>query len=143
MRDGSLRGVHERLLMSYVTVLHEVMGQEATSDQASKMSAKWLHEVRRIGRSYLTTGRVWQKLFSVIGETDTWTQGKKEVLETVYEEWREKDGVEATVGWGRWLMVHGKGGEASAVVARATRVMSEDERTDVEERWRQVMDVDR
>lgn len=142
MGDGSLRGVHESLLMSYVTVMHEAMGEEVTSDQASKISAKWMDEVRLIGRSYLTTSRVWQRLFGMIVGSDTWKEGKEDVLRAIYEEWRGKDGVEAVIEWGRWLVGHGKGEEAGRVVAGATRVLGEEEGRDVEKRWREVVDVD-
>jgi len=140
MREGWLRGVHERLLIRYVTVMHEAMVKSVTSDQTSELSAKWLTEVRRIGRRYLTTDRVWQNMFRVIGDTDTWREGKEEVLGAVYREWREKDRVEAVVEWGRWLVKHGKGGEASAMVACATRALEEDERLQVEKRWREALD---
>lgn len=143
MGYGWLRGVHERVLMSYVTVMHEAMVEEVTSDQASRLSAKWLDEVRLIGRSYLTTDRVWQNMFRVIGETDAWREGKEEVLGAVYREWREKDRVSAVVEWGVWLVKHGKGGEASAMVACATRALEEDERLQVEKRWGEALDCAR
>lgn len=117
MGDGSLRGVHERLLIGYVIVLHEAMGQEETSDQASRISAKWLHEVRRIGRSYLTSGRVWQKLFSVLADA-SWEEGKAEVLGAVHTAWRGEDEDGAGVTWAGWLAEHGRGGEAAGVVGR-------------------------
>ncbi len=145
MGCGWLRGVHERLLMSYVTVIHEVMMvQERTSDQNSnKIWVRWMDEVRQIGRRYLTTDRVWQKVFRMIVDTDTWnSSSKEEVLGAVYEEWRQKNRVEAVVEWGQWLVAHGKGGVASGMVACATRGgdVGEDERLEVQKRWGEALD---
>ncbi|KXN90172.1 U3 small nucleolar RNA-associated protein 6 [Leucoagaricus sp. SymC.cos] len=132
MGSGSLRGVHEKLLMSYVTTVHEAMGQEEISDQASQVSGKWLHEVHRIGRSYLTNSKVWQKVFSVVKEAG-WEEGKYEVLGAVYSRWRAHDAEMAGVTWCRWLASHGRGAEAGAVAAGLAGRGQED--------WREWMDV--
>jgi hypothetical protein len=114
--------------MSYVTVLHEAMEQEETSDQ---VSAKWLHEVRQIGRSYLTSSRVWQKLFSVV-EEEAWSEGKYEVLGAAYSAWRAMDAEGAGITWAAWLASHGRGAEAGAV-ARALSPSAQEE-------WQQRLD---
>ncbi|TFK44537.1 U3 small nucleolar RNA-associated protein 6-domain-containing protein [Crucibulum laeve] len=148
MGDSSLRAVHEMVLMRYVTVLHEEMKVPVagvTSDQEAKASAKWQHSIRHMAGKYLTTGRVWQKVFTVVEGTDealwaTEADGKRAVLSEVYEQWRKNDGIEATVGWAGWLMGHGKGKEATEVVMSARSWVSEGERTELEERWKGVLE---
>jgi len=104
----SLRGVHEQLLLRYITMVHEAMEEEGTSDTAQA----WLQEVRQIGRRYLVSSRVWEALFEAVAGSGL-GEGKYEVLKVVYWAWRGAEGgEEAGVTWSRWLAGAGRGGEA-------------------------------
>ena len=73
---------------------------------------------------------------SYFGDAD----GDERVLRTVYEFWRQSDGVEATVAWASWLLRSGRGKDALAVVARARSVLGEAAGETVERRWKSVLD---
>ena len=84
-----LRGVHEVLLMSYVTVLKEVCQRpEAgmTSDQGP--SWKWLDAVRHMDSMYLTTGRVWLGMFGSVAGGERGDKETERILEEIYGHWR-------------------------------------------------------
>jgi len=140
MRNASLGGLHETLLMSYVQVTHEVQrkpGTGLTSDQSSDL-AKWLHSIRHMASAYLTSGAVWQKVFTTLEGEEKWgsgPDGKTQVLGEVYEKWRRKDAVEATLEWARWLLGNGKGKEAAEAVVVCGRSVGEEERAELEKRW--------
>ncbi|KAG5646802.1 hypothetical protein DXG03_002179 [Asterophora parasitica] len=137
MRNASLNGLHEKLLMSYVRVMHEVHrkpGTGLTSDQGSD-SAKWLHSIRHMGSAYLATGAVWQSVFTTLVGEEWWVDGKQEVLGEVYKKWEGQDAVEATLAWAGWLLGIGKGKEGAAVVVACGRSIGEEERTALEKRW--------
>ncbi|KAF9467295.1 U3 small nucleolar RNA-associated protein 6-domain-containing protein [Collybia nuda] len=139
MRDGRLRGLHETLLISFVRTAHEGRGKPdsgLTSDQA-EYSARWLHSVRHMARVYLTTGRVWQQVFSTIEEEDWGSESreKRQVLGEVFEKWRQKDELEATLEWARWLLSSGKGKEATEAVVVGCRSIGEEGRVELERRW--------
>lgn len=103
----SLRGVHEQLLMRYVTVAE---GQ-GTLDTAEA----WLHEVGQIKRLYLASSRVWGALFEAVARGQL-GESKYEVLKAIYWAWRGAGGEEeAGVTWSRWLAGAGRGGEAGRV----------------------------
>lgn len=139
MRDASLRGLHETLLISYVRTAHEGRAKPdsgSTSDQRGS-SARWLHSVRHMARAYLTTGRVWQQVFRTI-EAEDWgsePHGKRQVLGEVFEKWRGKDELEATLEWARWLLANGKGKEATEAVVVGGRSVGEEGRVEMARRW--------
>ena len=70
MRDASLRGVHETLLLSYVTALHEARRKPGLLDGSDQGqgSGNWLDSIRHMAKGYLTTGKVWQKVFITVEE---------------------------------------------------------------------------
>ena len=125
MRDSSRSGVHETLLMQYAT-LH-VDGN----------NIKLLGErVRKMATEYLATARVWAKVFSLLVENSA----EHKMFQEVYEMWREKDSIEATIAWGRWLLMNGRGKEATAVVVRARSCLKEPERMELEKQWAVTLD---
>lgn len=126
MRDVSLRGVHEALLVRYVTVLHEV-AVEPNSGVMSDHEKGWLHWIRHMAKSYLTNGRVWRQVFARVSEVCE----EEKVLGEIFKLWRKDEGVEATIEWGRWLLAHGKGREATEIV------MTGIDKESIEERWRE------
>ncbi|RDB24910.1 U3 small nucleolar RNA-associated protein 6 [Hypsizygus marmoreus] len=128
MRDGSLTGVHETLLMRYVRVMHEVPGTGFESDQEGD-SAKWLHSIRHMASAYLTTGAVWQEVFSIFEEEGF------EVLREVYERWSGLDEKGAGLAWAQWLNKQGRGVEAAAVIRTVGRRMGDGELAELETEW--------
>lgn len=134
MQDVSLRGVHEALLVRYVGVLHEV-GVEPNSGLMSdqeKGCVNWLHWIRHMAKTCLTTGRVWRQVFARVSEACE--EGEKEkVLGEIYELWKKDEGIEATIEWGRWLLVHGKGREATEIVMKGMHCFDKET---IEAQWR-------
>ncbi|KZT70905.1 hypothetical protein DAEQUDRAFT_764160 [Daedalea quercina L-15889] len=97
--------------------------------------------VRRIGTAYLLTAPVWREVFAqeVVAEVEVPACSAR-VLEMVYEQWRRKDPVHATVGWARWLLSHGKAKAATEVVMRARSSLPEDETRVLEQLWKKEVD---
>ncbi|KAK7035217.1 U3 snoRNP protein [Paramarasmius palmivorus] len=134
MRDSSLRDVHELLLMSYVSVLSESRqvpetGRTADTNQETNHLANWLIGMRHMQRTFLTTGKVWQKAFTL----EMQGAGDTAVLREIYEFWRRVDLVESTVEWAKWLLKTGNGKEAKDVVSRSNN-------EEVRERWRMLVE---
>lgn len=126
LKESMCSGVlHETLLMGYVRTLHEVRtepGSGGTSDQG----LVWLHSIGHMASAYLMTGRVWQQVFNMVKEEESWgssPEWKEQVLGEVYERWQRADRGEATLAWARWLLEAGKGREASAIVVGSGRMV--------------------
>ncbi|KAG6920097.1 hypothetical protein DXG01_010165 [Tephrocybe rancida] len=128
MRNASLSGLHETLLIRYVRVLHEVHGKPETgltSDQGTD-SGRWLGSIRHMASAYLTSGAVWQKMFVVL-EGERWgSDPKKAVLGAVYEEWKARDMVSATISWAKWLACNGEGVAAASLVGKSGKLVIEE-----------------
>lgn len=94
--------------------------------------------IRKIADEYVATARVWAEVFSSldvgIGTDET------KLFQEVYERWCQKDGVEATIAWARWLLMKGRGKEATEVVVSARSRLKEPEWTEIEKRWTVVLD---
>jgi hypothetical protein len=91
--------VHEILLMGYV----EEWTQPNTG-LISDQCARWIDSICHMDSAYLTTARVWQKVFQRATETKLTDADKKKVLGVVYEKWRrlEETG-EARKEWMSWV----------------------------------------
>lgn len=109
-----IRMVHEILLMGYVEEWAQPNTGQLISDQENK-SARWLDSICHMDGAYLTTGRVWQKVFKTMEESEVEDEEKKQILGIVYEKWRRMEEKEARKEWRRWLVENGKGKEASAI----------------------------
>ena len=118
--------MHEILLMQYATLHVDASSRKTVGD----------HCVRQIASKYLATARVWAKVFSLEVENGD----SYRLLQEIYELWGQKDEVEATVAWGKWLLIHGRGKEATAVVVKARSSLKEIERMELERRWTVVLD---
>lgn len=143
--------------------------QQAQSDASSPAPAKPQHQqhqpdvdarlarVRQIGTAYVPSTAVWAEVFRQEAQAEGAAGGRRanhsypypgdadgdaRVLRAVYEFWRQKDGVEATVAWTTWLLRRGRAKEAVAVVARARSVLGEEGGDEVERRWKAVLDGD-
>jgi hypothetical protein len=126
MRNSSLAGVHEALLIAYTTLeLHEDGG---LSD-GDKVDL-----VRHIAGTYMPTAKVWKSVFD-------FSRGNERVCKEVFEKWRGMDGVEATVTWAEWLFKKGKAKEAKDVVVCAGSWLDEEEKKRVESRWTKALDA--
>lgn len=126
IRSGCSSNMHETLLMKY--------GTEHVGAKDAAVA------VRRIAAEYLATARVWSAVFSKTGERGfKSTEEQHRVLEEIYELWRQKDGLEATVAWAKWLLNNGRGKEAGTVVVTGERRLKEAERIELEKRWTVVL----
>ncbi|KAF8160946.1 U3 small nucleolar RNA-associated protein 6-domain-containing protein [Crassisporium funariophilum] len=96
LRDAGLGGIHEVLLLSYVSVLEEEI---ARSDQSSA-SAFWQQAIGHMARHYLTGARVWQKVFRTVGDEQS--------VYLAYLEWRQTEAVAAGAAWREWKGLNGK-----------------------------------
>ncbi|OSX66575.1 hypothetical protein POSPLADRAFT_1131679 [Postia placenta MAD-698-R-SB12] len=103
--------------------------------------------VRHIAQGYLPSARVWQGVFAQEAAAAEQMAARSapdaldRVLATVYEQWRQKDGVGATVEWARWLLAHGRALEAKDVVLRAGSWLASGDAREVERRWKMVVDA--
>ncbi|KIY65669.1 hypothetical protein CYLTODRAFT_400074 [Cylindrobasidium torrendii FP15055 ss-10] len=98
LRSGRLE-MHEQLVLSYL---------------ASPAARNTDGMVRRM-EACLASAPVWRSVFELLA-----TQGAPEAqLRETYELWRRKDGEGAGLAWAGWLLQHGKGKEASALVSSA------------------------
>jgi U3 small nucleolar RNA-associated protein 6 len=103
MSDCSVRELHEKLLMGYVEEQWAKPNTGLISDQA-KISAKWLDSIRHMDDAYLTTGRVWHKVFGMVEREGIDYDEKKKVLGIIFEKWSRMDRLEAKVEWAKWLL---------------------------------------
>lgn len=126
MRSGC-SSVYETLLMNYATLPHVEV--DCRQDTAVR--------VRRIGTEYLATARVWAKVFATEATVGRYkdAEGQQQVLGEIYELWRMKDELEATVAWAKWLLNNGRGKEAGTVVVTGGCRLKEAERQELEKRW--------
>lgn len=134
MQDSSRSDVHESLLMKYAT-LHV--------ESKDRLHAKTI--TRKIATRYLATARVYSNLFLLQvknGSEGVDDEGTATVLQEVFELWRKKDALEASVTWARWLFRHGRGKEAASVIIRARSWLANDEtaRMELEKRWTGVLE---
>ena len=120
--------MHEMVLMKYAA-LHV-----AGSDRLS--IGERIQFVREIAREYHATAKLWRAVFS--SEVERKDGGR--VLQEVFELWRKKDEVEATVAWGKWLLTNDRGKEAMGVMVRARSSLKEADRRELEQRWKVTLD---
>ena len=114
---------------------------EARSPSMAYVDAR-AARVRHIASAYLVTAAVWREVFAqeeAASEEAPACSGH--IIELVYEQWRRKDGVRATVGWARWLLAHGKAKAATEVVMRTRSSLPEDEARELEHLWKQEVDA--
>jgi len=143
MRDATLMGVHEALLMRYGTKIGVAHGQSGRDEIGQEQHGRDDREsvtgrikgLRRIAERYLPTGKVWGTVFEAVAGGGT--ERDELVLEAVYELWRAQDEGEAAIRWGSWLMRAGKGAKATGVVVRGVRAVGEEGRGGVDRRWRE------
>lgn len=164
MRDSALRAVHDGLLVRRVRLLYGeqraeraptdgvpvyaeaavdhkgVEGLTQTRGRDSAEAVKRGHamaptaraaDVRRMAREWLPSGRVWEEVFT--------REEEREVLEAVHGLWRETDGVEACAAWARWLLEHGDGAGAMAVIKGAGGWLGTEGRDALGRRWTEVL----
>ncbi|KAI1796429.1 U3 small nucleolar RNA-associated protein 6-domain-containing protein [Ganoderma leucocontextum] len=116
-----------------------------------------LARVRRIGTAYVPSARVWTEVFeqessagssqaaasgAVPGLYSGDVDGDARVLGSIYEFWRQQDGVGATIAWATWLLRNGKGKDAAGVIARVRSVLGQADGEAVESKWKTILDGD-
>ncbi|KAF8653585.1 hypothetical protein AX16_003863 [Volvariella volvacea WC 439] len=160
LRDSSLHGLHEKLLMQYVRMMHEApanSGSGLTSDQRVGVRTRWLGTVRHMSNYYHASGKVWQRVFELL--SDEWEKDKdstegndrykvnkaerkveEQVMKEIHENWRKEETVEATLALAGWQIKQGKGKEATDLVVRTGGSIGQEERRRLENGWREAMD---
>lgn len=126
MRDSSRSDVHETLLISYANLHVEI-------DSTNRGGF-----IRKVGTAYLPTARVWANIF--ISEAAKGPAADYKILRDVFEFWRKKAGLEATIAWGRWLLTNGRGMEASSLVVGARTYLDEAACMGLEKQWTAALD---
>lgn len=126
MRDSSRSDVHETLLISYANLHVEI-------DSTNRGSF-----IRKVGTAYLPTARVWADIFT--SEVGRGPAADYSLLRDVFEFWRKKAGLEATIAWGRWLLTNGRGIEASRLVVSARTYLDEAACLGLEKQWTAALD---
>ena len=124
-----------------------------------------LARVRRIGTAYyLPSARVWSGVFeqessgssqaevaaatpsdAIPGSGDAGlysgdVDADARVLGSVYEFWRQQDGVGATIAWATWLLRNGKAKSVAGVIARVRSVLGQADGERVEGEWKRILD---
>ncbi|KZT08401.1 uncharacterized protein LAESUDRAFT_757637 [Laetiporus sulphureus 93-53] len=117
----------------------------AFTGQVEAVAAARAERVWQLGTAQMTTARVWEEVFAQ--EEDAaeelvkyGCESVQRVLESVYEYWRRKDGVTATVQWGRWLLAHGRAKEGMEVVVRVRSWLGAEDVREVERRWKRAVE---
>ncbi|KIK68900.1 hypothetical protein GYMLUDRAFT_624408 [Collybiopsis luxurians FD-317 M1] len=131
--DPSVHSIHERLLLSYVTALWEGRRKAKSGLETDHI----LERLRHMQSRFLSTGKVWQRAFEMEREGN----GDERVLSRIYELWRKEEVMEATLGWGEWLVKNGKGKEGSELIVRSKGSVGEKEQKEMETRWVRVVGV--
>ncbi|OCB88446.1 hypothetical protein A7U60_g4488 [Sanghuangporus baumii] len=151
----------EKLLIRYIRLLHR-RAQLAVQagEPASYIKGDQAKDVSRIASKYLPTERVWEAAFdtysnenqdvdlpdqstssSVVDEQEE----RGQALRTIYDTWRLISPTahsSAALKWGNWLVRHGKGGEATRVIANARIVLAvnQDAVVQFDQRWKCIVD---
>lgn len=134
MQDSSKSEAHELLLMKYA-ILHVELKDRLNAQPV----------MRKIDTHYRATAKVFSNIFLLLvknGSPGNGDEATATILEEVFELWRKKDTLEASVAWARWLFKHGKGKEAISVIVRARSWLMGDEtaRMELEKRWTGVLE---
>ena len=126
MQDApSFPAVHDRLLHEAASALKYL-----TSPAARQAT------FRKLCSSTLPSAEAFRAFF--ISEASLSLQDASEdMLKEVYQTWRRRDVVEASLQWAGWLVRKGRGREASDVInsARAEVAMRDDLRQQLEDGW--------
>ena len=131
MQDSSIRNIHETLLLRYISDV--VFSKSINEVERHKL-------IQKMPITYLPTEAVWARLFSLgcLGENVG-----KDMLCTIYEHWRNVDGVRAALEWAGWLSEHGDGKGAMKVIKTATALLSSAERGHLNQLWNSRLNQDR
>ncbi|KAI0688035.1 U3 small nucleolar RNA-associated protein 6-domain-containing protein [Cytidiella melzeri] len=128
MQDApSFRTVHDGLLRQYASL------------SSHMLPASRLTFFRDLTTSYLPDSSTFEACFH--DEKALSSRESAEVLSEIYESWRRRDAVRATLAWAGWLVENGKGKEAGDVVQRArTDVGVGERRQALDEGWRAALE---
>ena len=125
------------------------------------MTGGQARDISRLASKYLPTELIWEAAFDIYAnETEdaddisessssmpspTEKEEKEEALRTIYDTWRlisPSAHGSAALKWGAWLIRHGRGTDASRVIANARTVLAanQDVAVKFDQRWRDIVD---
>jgi U3 small nucleolar RNA-associated protein 6 len=132
MQDApSFRTVHNGLLAHLASL---------TLSAPSALARSRLTFIRTLTTSYLPDASTYAACFAL--EAARAEDADADVLEAVYEAWRRRDVVRASLAWAGWLLERkGSGREAAEVVGRARAEVAgeEEKRGALDVGWREAM----
>lgn len=159
MTDATLKTLHEKLLIRYMTFLHRRRSLQCS--HPSKFFYESENDVKEMAKSYFPTAEVWECTFGLFAKLTGPTapnfllsaEGIHDMcyrlLQHIYEIWRGLSTVShrnAAIAFGSWLLYHGKGkGKEAAMVIERARIASSanaEELAAFESQWRTVISTD-
>ncbi|KAL5485402.1 UTP6 [Sanghuangporus weigelae] len=159
---GPSSSLSEKLLIRYIRLLHR-RAQLAVQvgEPVPYVKGDQAKDVSRIASKYLPTERMWEAAFDTYSsenqnDVDVSDQStspsavdeqeeREQALRTIYDTWRLISPTahsSAALKWGSWLIRHGKGGEATRVIANARTVLAinQDAGVQFDQRWKRIVD---
>jgi hypothetical protein len=95
-------------------------------------------KLQHAAKTYFISSEVWAAVF--VQEGSQGSVARWGILRQVFEQWKQVNVREATLSWAEWLIRNGKGKEAKEVVVKERRLLCEDDRKILDERWATVLD---
>lgn len=134
MQDApSFRTVHDGLLQHYVST---VFSSQSTAQQR-------LAAFRTLVASYLPDSPTFEECFRLETSLSSPSSAIDDavLLKEIYDIWRRRDALRATLAYAGWLVSVGKGKEASDVIQRSrAEVGAGEKRQALDEGWRRALD---
>ncbi|KAF7790424.1 hypothetical protein EIP86_001379 [Pleurotus ostreatoroseus] len=125
---------------SFRTIHDELLSRSATLLKYHVSPTDRLAHFRRVPSSYLPDAQALQAFFQSEASLSQ-EVASPEVLKEIYQVWRRRDTVSASLAWATWLVRRGQGKEASEVVQSSRTEVSGDDaqRQRLEDEWREVL----
>lgn len=127
----TLNDVHENLLLRLVTLMFN-------SGDITVPATERYGCLQKVIRLYKPTRIVWARMFQLEASRQD-SASDKQILTTVYEQWRQFDPTTATLALAQWALSAGEVVEAQKKVAEARSSMNPAEGLDFERRWTQLL----
>lgn len=125
---------------SFRTIHDELLSRSATLLKYHVSPTDRLAHFRRVLSSYLPDAQALQAFFQSEASLSQ-EAASPEVLKEIYQVWRRRDTIGASLAWAAWLVQRGQGKEASEVVQSSRTEVSGDgaQRQRLEDEWREVL----
>ncbi|KAL5523572.1 hypothetical protein ACEPAG_7745 [Sanghuangporus baumii] len=152
----------EKLLIRYIRLLYRRALLAVRADETtSYIKGDQAKDVSQIASKYLPTERVWEAAFDTYSSENqndvdfpdqstspsavVEQEEREKALRTIYDTWRLISPTahsSAALKWGSWLIRHGKGGEATRVIANARTMLAinQDAAVQFDQRWKRIVD---